>query len=139
MFSLYLLFTSIVICPSWKVSRYGVFSGLYFPVFGLNNGKYGREETPYISEHRKCSVKKGVLKNFAKFTEKQFLKKDISTEHLWATASVRIWTLFIQCYLHSLVYTYLHLLIHTSVPLYYYTNLIKLIKYGKYRNYEEIF
>ena len=26
---------------------------------------------------------------------------------------LRNWTLFTQCYLHSLVYTYLHLLIHT--------------------------
>ena len=26
-----------------KVSKYGVFSGAYFPVFGLNTGKYGPE------------------------------------------------------------------------------------------------
>ena len=25
----------------WKVSNYGVFSGLYFPVFELNTGKFG--------------------------------------------------------------------------------------------------
>ena len=51
--------------------RYGVFSGPYFPVFGLNTGKYRPEETPYRSSHRRCSVKKGVLRNFAKFTEKK--------------------------------------------------------------------
>ena len=32
----------------WKVSKYGVFSGPYFPVFGLNTGKYGPEKTPYL-------------------------------------------------------------------------------------------
>ena len=30
------------------MSKYGVFSGLYFPVFGLNTGKYGPEKTPYL-------------------------------------------------------------------------------------------
>ena len=31
-----------------KVSKYGVFSGLYFPVLGLNAGKYGAEKPPYL-------------------------------------------------------------------------------------------
>ena len=40
-----------------EVSKYGVFSGPYFPVFGLNTGifvfspnagKYGPENTPYL-------------------------------------------------------------------------------------------
>ena len=31
-----------------KVSKYRVFSGPYFPVFGLNTGKYGPEKTPYL-------------------------------------------------------------------------------------------
>ena len=30
------------------MSKYGVFSGPYFPVFELNNGKYGPEKTPYL-------------------------------------------------------------------------------------------
>ena len=33
---------------AWKVSKYGGFSGTYFPVFGLNAGKYGPEKTPYL-------------------------------------------------------------------------------------------
>ena len=33
---------------AWKVSKYGVISGPYFPVFGLNTGKYGPEITPYL-------------------------------------------------------------------------------------------
>ena len=31
-----------------KVSIYEVFSGSYFPLFGLNTGKYGPEITPYL-------------------------------------------------------------------------------------------
>ena len=33
---------------AWKVFKYGVFSGLYFPVFSPNTGKYGPEKTPYL-------------------------------------------------------------------------------------------
>ena len=32
----------------WKASKYGVISGPYFPVFGLNTRKYGPEITPYL-------------------------------------------------------------------------------------------
>ena len=31
-----------------KVSKYGVFSGPYFPVLGLNTRKYGPEKAPYL-------------------------------------------------------------------------------------------
>ena len=30
------------------MSKYGAFSGRYFPVFGLNTGKYRPEKTPYL-------------------------------------------------------------------------------------------
>ena len=30
------------------MSKHGVFSGRYFTVFGLNTGKYGPEQTPYL-------------------------------------------------------------------------------------------
>ena len=30
------------------MSKYGVISGPYFPVFGLNTGKYGPEITPSL-------------------------------------------------------------------------------------------
>ena len=56
------------------MSRYGVFPGSYFPVFGLNTGKYGPEETPHRSNHRRCSVKKDVRRNFVKFTEKHLFQ-----------------------------------------------------------------
>ena len=35
-------------CVKCKVSKYGVFSGPYFPVFSPNTGKYGPEKTPYL-------------------------------------------------------------------------------------------
>ena len=30
------------------MSKYGVISDPYFPIFGLNTGKYGPEITPYL-------------------------------------------------------------------------------------------
>ena len=36
---------------AWKVSKYGVFSSPYIPVFGLNKGKYGPEKTHSIFGH----------------------------------------------------------------------------------------
>ena len=46
-----LLLNDIVVVTndtSWKVSKYEVFSDPYFPVFGLNTGKYGPEKAPYL-------------------------------------------------------------------------------------------
>ena len=37
-----------VVYTAWKVSKYGVFSGPYFPVFIPNTGKYGPEKNPYL-------------------------------------------------------------------------------------------
>ena len=31
------------------MSKYGVFSGQHFPVFGLNTGNYGPEKTPHLN------------------------------------------------------------------------------------------
>ena len=43
-----------------KLSKYGVFSGPYFPVFGLITGKYGPEKN-FVFGHFSCSVKKSDL------------------------------------------------------------------------------
>ena len=40
---------------AWKMSKYGVFSGPYFPVLGLNTGKYGQEKTPYLDNFHAVS------------------------------------------------------------------------------------
>ena len=44
------LFGLQVIVPytAWKVSKYGVISGPYFPVFSPNTEKYWPEITPYL-------------------------------------------------------------------------------------------
>ena len=37
---------------AWKLSKYGVFCGSYFPLFRLNTAKYGPEKTPYLDIFR---------------------------------------------------------------------------------------
>ena len=65
-------------CTVWKVSKYGVFPGPYFPAFGLNTestpylsvfspnvGKYGPEKTPYLDTFcavMSCQIFKNILK-----------------------------------------------------------------------------
>ena len=39
---------SVQIRSSWKVFKYRVCSGPYFPIFGQNTRKYGPEKTPYL-------------------------------------------------------------------------------------------
>ena len=55
---------------TWKVSKYRVFSGLHFPIFGLNTEKYRPEKTPYLDAfHTAWSVTvnlKNVLILYAK-------------------------------------------------------------------------
>ena len=38
------------------MSKYGVISGLYFPVFSPNTGKYGPEITPYLDTFHGVAV-----------------------------------------------------------------------------------
>ena len=62
-----------------KVSQYGVFSGPYFPVSGINTGKCGPEKTPCLDNFyaefipeaavHKCSLNTFPRK-FAKLTGK---------------------------------------------------------------------
>ena len=33
---------------AWKLSKYGAFSGPYFPIFRMNAGKYRPEKTPWL-------------------------------------------------------------------------------------------
>ena len=41
----------LIVTNAWKVSKYKVISGPYFPVFSSNTGKYGPEITPYWTFH----------------------------------------------------------------------------------------
>ena len=45
---------------AWKVSKYRVFSGPYFPVFGLNTGKY-RPEKNSVFGHFSRNDRNGTL------------------------------------------------------------------------------
>ena len=40
--------TLIIDYTAWKVSKYGVISGPYFPAANLKTGKYGPEIAPYL-------------------------------------------------------------------------------------------
>ena len=44
-----------------KVSKQGVFSGPYFPVFSPNTGKYGPEETLYLDSFH-AVLRKAITK-----------------------------------------------------------------------------
>ena len=46
---------------AWKVSKYGVISGPYFPVFRLNTAKYGPEMTPYLDTFHAVRSCAGLL------------------------------------------------------------------------------
>ena len=62
-----------------KVSKYGVFSGLYFPLFGLNMGIYS-VDLRIQSEYRKIRTRKNSV--FGHFT--QCIKEIIFTpQHLF--------------------------------------------------------
>ena len=43
-----LFYVKVYLLTSPKVSKYGIVSGPYFLVFGLNTGKYGPEISPYL-------------------------------------------------------------------------------------------
>ena len=64
---------------AWKVSKYGVISGQYFPVFSPNTGKYGPEITPYLDTFHPVllSTAKGEL-----FEEHIFLICDFYVDDL---------------------------------------------------------
>ena len=51
---------------AWKVSKYGVISGLYFPVFSSNTGKYGPEITPYLDTFHavRCLIRSLIRFNY---------------------------------------------------------------------------
>ena len=50
-----------MIITAWKVSKYGVISGPYFLIFGLNTGKYELEITPCLDTFQAANGKRNVL------------------------------------------------------------------------------
>ena len=52
----------IISYTTWKVSKYGVFSGQYFPLFRLNTVKYGPKKSPYLDTFHAviyCEIRRG--------------------------------------------------------------------------------
>ena len=75
-----------------KVSKYGIFSGPYFPVFSLNTGKCSSEKTSYWDTTLCCSVflikLVGLQARCFPVKFAKFLKNIYFKEHLRKTASV---------------------------------------------------
>ena len=46
------------------LSKHGIISGPYFPVFGQNTGKYGPEITWYLDTYHAVKVMPGILEIF---------------------------------------------------------------------------
>ena len=53
----------LLVFIAWKVDKYGVFSGPYFPVFGLNTGKYRPEKNSAMLNIFSKIYEKFVLEN----------------------------------------------------------------------------
>ena len=51
--------------------KYGVFSGPYFPIFGLNTGKYEPEKTPYLDTFHVVNAKCNGKTNFSQKKERK--------------------------------------------------------------------
>ena len=56
------------IITEWKVSEYGVFSGPYFLVFGLNGRKYRSEKTPYLDTFHAVNIIYVIWYNISNIT-----------------------------------------------------------------------
>ena len=61
---------------AWKVPKYGGFSGLYFPTFGLNMEKYGPEKN-FIFGQFSCSDTSKVKLNPMVSTDDTLFLTDI--------------------------------------------------------------
>ena len=58
---------------AWKVSKYGVISGLCFPVFSPNKGKYGPEITRYLDTFHAVSGLNNInLKSYFMYRSSKF-------------------------------------------------------------------
>ena len=62
-----------------KVSKYGVFSGPYLPVLGLNTGKYGLEKTPHLDTFQ--AVMMGAPYFLSMFVEMSLSQKSFLLKH----------------------------------------------------------
>ena len=66
------------LCTAWKVSKYGVIFGPYFPVFGLNTEIY-RVNLRIQSEYRKIRTRNNSV--FGHFSHSGGFVKSITNVH----------------------------------------------------------
>ena len=88
------------------MSKYGVSSGPYFPVFGLNTGKDGSEITPYLDTFHAVNIKLILSKGQSTHRKKkhthiqgiQLLR--LHLEGRWGSPSTceRMQTIVIRCF-----------------------------------------
>ena len=71
-----------------KVSKYGVISRPYFPVFWLNTVKYGPEITPYLDTINAVCEKRNCGKVVSQWSNEvwEWIQNRFFVEHLWMTA-----------------------------------------------------
>ena len=62
------------IITTWKVSKYGGISGLYFPIFSPNTGKCGPEITPYLDTFHVVNVMNTSLNYYYKVSREKKTK-----------------------------------------------------------------
>ena len=75
------------------MSKYGIFSGPYFPVFELNTGKYGPEKTPYLDIFHAVTVTLQFVKSLRFGVTFQFL---VLLNHEELAVILRIQNVFIN-------------------------------------------
>ena len=77
------VFLKLVSPTAWKVSKCGVFSGPYFPVFGLNTGKY-RPKTLYLDNfHAVSSYRIDLSEKESQYNAENPEAYIGSCSHLW--------------------------------------------------------
>ena len=87
----------------WKVSKNGIFSGPYFPVFRLNTGKYGKHRVKRIqirsffwSLFFRIPTEYGEILSISPFSVR--MRENTDQQKL------RIWKFFTQCFSFQLQY-----------------------------------
>ena len=85
-----------IVVTAWKVSKYGVISGRYFPVLGLNTEIYGTNFRVQ-SECRKIQTRKNSV--FGNFSRSVWEKNSILVENLQLFSDSGLWLLIICGYL----------------------------------------
>ena len=72
-------------CHSWKVSKYGVFSGPYFPAFGLNTERYSIRIRIQPECEKIRTRKNSVFGHFLRSENPTYLFNPLANLLLWTT------------------------------------------------------